>query len=79
VHIIGFVRSEKMNGWSVGKFFAGLFVSAGVTMLGTMAGVYWVVNVAVSGMTSAVDATNQRMGDVQQRVARVEDRLFDVS
>ena len=68
-----------MNGWSVGKFFGGLFVSAGITILGTMAGVYWVVEVAISGMTSAIDATNERMGDVQQRVTRLEDRLISVS
>lgn len=33
------------------------------------------VGLAVSGMTTAVDSTNARMGDLHERVSRIEDRL----
>ncbi|WP_085043825.1 hypothetical protein [Ensifer aridi] len=57
-----------------GRFIAGALISA----LLAIGGVWAVVQIAVSGVNTAVEATNARVGDIQARLTRLEDKIDDL-
>src|SRR5688572_975524 len=61
-------------GLTLGRFFAGAILS----ILLAIGGVWTVVGLAVSGMTSAVEATNARIGDLDGRITRLEARTDEI-